>query len=83
MPASRFKESKKTASPLVGAFLIGASMLLAVAGLMLVRRHIDIDRLKRHHDVASYFISYDWDALRGADSVCHLRGLEQLQRCRH
>ncbi len=42
-------------TPLVGGLLISASMVVAVAGLLLVRRYADIEWLKRHHEVASYF----------------------------
>ncbi len=42
-------------TPVNGVLLIGASMLFSVAGLLLVRRYVDIDWLKRHHEVASYF----------------------------
>ena len=46
-----------TDSLLNGVLFVGGSMLLAVAGLVLAHRHIDMDRLKRHHEVASYFFS--------------------------
>ena len=42
-------------TPLSGALLIGGSMLFSVTGLLLVRRCVAIDWLKRHHEVASYF----------------------------
>ena len=42
-------------TPVNGVLLIGGSMLFSVAGLLLVRRYVDIDWLKRHHEVASYF----------------------------
>src|SRR5580704_7555446 len=38
-----------------GVFVVGASMLLSVAGLLVVRRFANIDWLKRHHEVASHF----------------------------
>ena len=48
-------------TPMSGVIVIGTSMLLSVAGLMPVRRYVNIDCLRRHHEVASYF--YDWNAL--------------------
>lgn len=41
--------------PLNGVLLIGAAMLLSVAGLLLFRRYVQVDWLKRHHEVGSYF----------------------------
>ena len=38
-----------------GVIFIGASMLLSIAGLLVVRRYVNIDCLKRHHEVAGYF----------------------------
>ena len=38
-----------------GVLFIAAVMLLSVAGLLLVRRYADVEWLKRHHEVASYF----------------------------
>ena len=38
-----------------GVIVICASILLSVAGLLVVRRYVDVDWLKRHHEVASYF----------------------------
>jgi hypothetical protein len=38
-----------------GVLLTSISMLFSVAGLLLVRHYVDIDWLKRHHEVASYF----------------------------
>ncbi|MFI5116511.1 MAG: DUF4239 domain-containing protein [Terriglobales bacterium] len=35
--------------------VIGTSMLLSIAGLLVVRRYTNVDWLKRHHEVASYF----------------------------
>ncbi len=35
--------------------VIGTSMLLSIAGLLVVRRYANIDWLKRHHELASYF----------------------------
>jgi len=42
-------------TPLNGVLLVCGSMLFSVAGLLLVRRYIHVDWLKRHHEVASYF----------------------------
>ncbi len=42
-------------TPMSVAIIIGASMLLSVAGLLVVRRCVSVDWLKRHHEVASYF----------------------------
>jgi hypothetical protein len=42
-------------TPLNGVLLVGGSMLFSVAGLLLVRRYVPVDWLKRHHEVASYF----------------------------
>ena len=42
-------------TPVNGALLIGAAMVVAVMGLLLVRRFVDIAWLKQHHEVASYF----------------------------
>ncbi len=42
-------------TPLNGVLLVGGAMLISVAGLLLVRRYVHIDWLKRHHEVASYF----------------------------
>lgn len=38
-----------------GALLIGGTMTVSVAGLLIVRRYADINWLKQHHEVASYF----------------------------
>ena len=38
-----------------GALFILGVMLASVAGLLLVRRYVDIEWLRRHHEVASYF----------------------------
>lgn len=38
-----------------GVIVICASILVSVAGLLVVRRYVDVDWLKRHHEVASYF----------------------------
>lgn len=35
--------------------VIGAAMLLSIAGLLVVRRYATVDWLKRHHEVAGYF----------------------------
>ena len=38
-----------------GVIVICASILVSVAGLLVVRRYVDVNWLKRHHEVASYF----------------------------
>ncbi len=38
-----------------GVMVVGTAMLLSVAGLLVVRRYVNIDSLKRHHEVASHF----------------------------
>ncbi len=38
-----------------GLLVIGASMLLSVAGLLLVRRYVNAAWLRKHHEVASHF----------------------------
>ena len=38
-----------------GVIIIGASMLLSVAGLLLVRRYVSVAWLRQHHEVASHF----------------------------
>lgn len=42
-------------TPMHGAIFIGSAMVLAVVGLMVVRRFADLNWLKRQHDVASFF----------------------------
>src|ERR1039458_4887932 len=42
-------------TPTGAVIVIGTSMLLSMAGLLAVRRYADVDWLKRHHEVASYF----------------------------
>lgn len=38
-----------------GVFVVGSSILLSVSGLLVVRRYVNIEWLKRHHEVASHF----------------------------
>ncbi len=38
-----------------GVLLVGGAMLVSVGGLLIVRRYVDIEWLKRHHEVASYY----------------------------
>ena len=38
-----------------GVLIIGGSMAVSVAGLLLVRRYADLSWLKQHHEVASYY----------------------------
>ena len=42
-------------TPMGAVIVIGSSMLLSIAGLLVVRRYANVDWLKRHHEVASYF----------------------------
>ncbi len=42
-------------TPMSAGIIIVTSMLLSVAGLLVVRRYVSVDWLKRHHEVASYF----------------------------
>jgi hypothetical protein len=42
-------------SLLAGILVILASMLLSVAGLLIVRRYVSAEWLKRHHELASYY----------------------------
>jgi hypothetical protein len=35
--------------------VVGTAMLLSIAGLLVVRRYANVEWLKRHHEVASYF----------------------------
>jgi hypothetical protein len=42
-------------TPMGAVIVIGTSMLLSIAGLLVVRRYANVDWLKRHHEVASYF----------------------------
>jgi len=42
-------------TPLNAVLLVCGPVLLSMAGLLLVRRYVAIDWLKRHHEVASYF----------------------------
>ena len=35
--------------------IVGTSMLLSIAGLLVVRRYANVDWLRRHHEVAGYF----------------------------
>lgn len=42
-------------SPLYGSLFVCAVMVVSVLGLVIVRRFVDIESLKRHHDVASFF----------------------------
>src|SRR5450759_5215793 len=42
-------------TPMSAAIIIGAAMLLSIAGLLVVRRYTNVGWLKRHHEVASYF----------------------------
>jgi hypothetical protein len=38
-----------------GLLVIGTSMLLSVAGLLVVRRYVNVAWLRKHHEVASHF----------------------------
>jgi Protein of unknown function (DUF4239) len=42
-------------TPLAGALIVLASMLLSVIGLLLVRRLVPAEWLERHHELASYY----------------------------
>ena len=42
-------------SPFYGSLFVGCVMFFSVLGLVIVRRFVDIDWLKKHHEVASYF----------------------------
>lgn len=42
-------------SPLFGTLFVCGSMAVSVAGLIVVRRYVDIAWLKKHHEIASYF----------------------------
>ena len=42
-------------TPIGAVIVIGSSMLLSIAGLLVVRRYANVDWLKRHHELASYF----------------------------
>ncbi len=35
--------------------VVGTAMLLSIAGLLVVRRYVNVEWLKRHHEVAGYF----------------------------
>ena len=42
-------------TPMGAVIVIGSSMLLSIAGLLVVRRYANVDWLKRHYELASYF----------------------------
>jgi hypothetical protein len=42
-------------TPINGALLIGTSILFSVAAMLAVRHYADINWLKRHHEVVSYY----------------------------
>ena len=42
-------------TPYFGTIFVCGSMLLSVLGLMLVRRFVNVECLKQHHEIASYF----------------------------
>ncbi len=42
-------------SPFYGSLFVCAVMVVSVLGLVIVRRFVDIESLKKHHDVASFF----------------------------
>lgn len=42
-------------SPFFGTLFVCGSMLLSIIGLVIVRRYVDIEWLKKHHEIASYF----------------------------
>ena len=42
-------------SPLYGTIFVVGSMLVSVVGLLIVRRFVNLDYLKKHLDIASYF----------------------------
>ena len=42
-------------SPFFGTIFVCGSMLISVLGLIIVRRFVDLEWLKRHHEIASYF----------------------------
>ena len=42
-------------TPYVGTIFVCGSMLLSVLGLILVRRFVNLEWLKQHHEIASYF----------------------------
>jgi len=42
-------------TPLNGVIFVCGSMIFSTLGLFLVRRHLNIEWLKRQHEVASFF----------------------------
>jgi hypothetical protein len=50
-----FSSGPQMDSPLFGSIFVCGTMLLSVLGLLIVRRFVDIEWLKQHHEIASYF----------------------------
>lgn len=50
-----FSSGPQMDSPLYGTIFVVGSMLVSVLGLLIVRRFVDLDYLKKHLDIASYF----------------------------
>jgi hypothetical protein len=50
-----FSSGPQMDSPLYGTIFVVGSMLVSVVGLLIVRRFVNLDYLKKHLDIASYF----------------------------
>ncbi len=42
-------------TPLFGTLFVCGSMIISVVGLIIVRRFVNLEWLKKHHEIASYF----------------------------
>ena len=50
-----FSSGPQMDTPLYGSIFVCGSMLLSMLGLIIVRRFVNIEWLKQHHEIASYF----------------------------
>lgn len=50
-----FSSGPQLDTPLYGSIFVFGSMLVSMLGLVIVRRFVDLDWLKRHLEIASYF----------------------------
>ena len=50
-----FSSGPQIDTPLYGSIFVCGSMLVSILGLVIVRRFVELDWLKRHLDIASYF----------------------------
>jgi len=50
-----FSSGPQIDTPLYGTLFVCGTMLISILGLAIVRRFVDLDWLKRHLDIASYF----------------------------